>query len=81
MKQLADKLHDQFQQRRIVELQTHLTRYSGLIDDQHKTLHKQRGRVRIAYGLAALALISLIVMSRYYTALPVVRLVSLECRS
>ncbi|MBS3954083.1 MAG: hypothetical protein KGZ88_14125 [Methylomicrobium sp.] len=80
MQQLAEKLHNQLQQRRIEDLQKHLTRYSGLIDDQHKALHKQRWRVRIAYGLAALALISLMVMSRYYTELPVLRVAGLECQ-
>ncbi|MDO8941504.1 MAG: hypothetical protein Q7U98_20285 [Methylicorpusculum sp.] len=80
MKSLSDNLHEQFQQRRVDELQNHLTRYSILIDNQYNEMRKQRWKVRIAYGLAAVLLISLMAVSRHYSQLPVLRLVGMECR-
>jgi len=80
MKSLSDNLHEQFQQRRVDELQNHLTRYSILIDNQYNEMRKQRWKVRIAYGLAAVLLISLMAVSRHYSQLPVLRLVGLECQ-
>lgn len=63
MKQLGDKLHEQFQQRRIDELETRVEASGSTIEQQHDTIQNLTWTLRGTRIVAGVAVTALLIVS------------------
>lgn len=63
MKQLGDKLHEQFQQRRIDELETRVEASGNTIEQQHEQIEMMTWSLRGTRIVAGVAVTALLIVS------------------
>lgn len=63
MKHLGDKLHEQFQQRKIDELETRVESSGATIEQQHETIEHLTWTLRGTRIVAGVAVLALVIVS------------------